>query len=297
MLESDEVGFANFVASFIEGRYLFLRYCEQFYSSDELIPDLSVTWTPWAGTYYEDFSSRIADETLREIVHSLVVHSNQVVHLNDQLAVTFRDYFGRQKPASLEEDFSFAREINEHRKSVGPSWLEEPGIVELVQKTQNLRLTIQELKPLLERELNRVYGHLVVTKEQFGDQRAKDLIDQAEGEFNLHRAIKLLVEALEYGDTGIQASKAHLGLGMRYEELNEYDKAIEHYTKAMDALEPFSRVLYWRGRLYYEQGQWDEARKDLEQALAFPSGEMLDSFEREEAKELLTEARKRTKST
>jgi tetratricopeptide (TPR) repeat protein len=68
--------------------------------------------------------------------------------------------------------------------------------------------------------------------------------------------------------------------------LGEIDKAIEFYTKSMDALEPFSIAYFWRGRLYYEQELWDKAQSDFEQALSPENGE-LDSMDRNEAEDYL----------
>jgi tetratricopeptide (TPR) repeat protein len=117
--------------------------------------------------------------------------------------------------------------------------------------------------------------------EELGDQRAKDLIDRAEAEFDTERAIRLLRGALRFGHTGIQASKAYLYLAMRYEDLDNKAKAVECYTKAMEAWRPSALMLFWRGMLYYQLDQWVEARNDLEHALTFPQEAGLGPSERE----------------
>jgi hypothetical protein len=118
---------------------------------------------------------------------------------------------------------------------------------------------------------------------EFGDQRAKDLIDEAEGEFEPREAIKLLHRALRYGKTGIQAGKAYQGLGTRYEELGQIARAIRYYTQALEVGGPNSFVLFWRGQLLYQRRQWAEAKADFEQALVLG----LWSPEREEAEAYL----------
>ncbi len=121
-----------------------------------------------------------------------------------------------------------------------------------------------------------------------GDQRAKDLIDSIEGESDPQRAIRILEQALSYGTTGIQASKAYQDLGMIYEDLEALPNAAEHYTKAMDAWKPSANLYFWRGRVYYKLGRWQEAKKDLETSLIYKSfGWKLCSPEREEAERIL----------
>jgi tetratricopeptide (TPR) repeat protein len=133
--------------------------------------------------------------------------------------------------------------------------------------------------------------HVEISKEEFGDPRAKDLIDEADGGLDSKRAIHLLHRALRYGRTGIQACKAYQGLGMIYDERGDTARAIKYYTQAMEAWRPQALLLFWRGELYYRRGQWAEARDDLERALAFPPGDGLVSPDRELAEEYLAEIR------
>jgi tetratricopeptide (TPR) repeat protein len=108
---------------------------------------------------------------------------------------------------------------------------------------------------------------IVVEDVEFGDERAKDLVDMAVEESSPKRAIKLLHQALSYGHTGIQASKAYLELGARYEDLDDTAQAISYYTKSIEAYrEPLPMALYWRAKLYYQQKRWVEARNDFERA-------------------------------
>jgi tetratricopeptide (TPR) repeat protein len=122
---------------------------------------------------------------------------------------------------------------------------------------------------------------------EFGDQRAKDIIDVAYEEPDPHRAIKLLHRALKYGDTGIQASKAYGELGRLYEDLGDITQAITYYTRAIEVGVPEAYEFFWRGQLFYQLGQWEAARHDFEQALAFEKGFF--SPEREQAQCYLAE--------
>ena len=160
----------------------------------------------------------------------------------------------------------------------------------LAEETQKLVAQIQSLAPEINRRLMQTYSHLshfIVSDEEFGDERAKDLIDRAIMQSNPKRAIELFQRALNFGQKGIQASKAYIGLGMQHEDRGNIDQAIEYYTQAIEAWKPTSLLHFWRGRLYARQKRWDEARHDLESALSFSSEGRLRSPEYEQAKELL----------
>lgn len=210
--------------------------------------------------------------------------------LNERWVRELFNFFNLAMPHTFQEWAAFRQTIDVHRAAYGASWMSLPVHQALAAEMQQLVAALNQVKLQFDRRLKEVYGHLLVTEEMFGDQRAKTLIDMTEGAFKPEDAIPLLEMALEYGQSGIQASKAYLGLGMRYEELGELELAIENYTSSMDAYKPFSIALFWRGRLYFEQGKWEEARADFEQAISF---EDLFSPEREEAEQFLAELDKR----
>ncbi len=291
MSEFSEMGFDNVSVGTITGILGFPNICYRFYIADKLPSEIRDIWSPWGGGVgmeNPDFSVDIPDQELRELVHKLVVESNKLVHINARWLTALADYFQKPIFSSLQERFAFSRKINRHRRKHGTSWISEPQIQGLLQETKVVIEAVEALKLPIEERLEEVYGHLIVTNEEFGDQRAKDLIDSAEGvpDSNPRKAIKLLQKALKYGGMGIQASKAYLGLGMRYEDLGEIVGAIEYYTKSMETLEPFSFAYFWRGRLYYEQGLWDKAQADFEQALSPENGE-LDFMDHKEAEDYL----------
>ncbi len=126
--------------------------------------------------------------------------------------------------------------------------------------------------------------------EEFGDQRAKDLIDKAGDKLNPRQAIRLLNQALQYGQDGIQASKAYLDLGWLYSNLGDTENAIDCYTKSIDACKYTPSIAhYWRGELYYQKELWEKALDDFEQAIVLG----ITSPEYEQAQEYLTKLRTR----
>jgi len=113
--------------------------------------------------------------------------------------------------------------------------------------------------------------------DQSFDQRADDLIDMAD-EAEATQAIALLTEALKYvGSSRYMAYKAHFGLGMRYQELNKHQQAVDEFTKAIEILEPNALILLWRGESFIALGDFDLARKDIEEAVVYPDEEALHS--------------------
>jgi tetratricopeptide (TPR) repeat protein len=119
----------------------------------------------------------------------------------------------------------------------------------------------------------------------YGDSRAHQLIDSADAEMDLRRAIVILHRALKYGHLGIQASKAYQGLGMHYEQLGNKKRALHYCTQAIETGDWDNEwTVFWRGRLYLQQGAWDAAKRDLERAIEL-GGESPD----EEAEEYLAQ--------
>lgn len=159
----------------------------------------------------------------------------------------------------------------------------------LAEEMQKLIVRVQRVAQETDERILQAYPHIpLISDEEFGDERAKDLIDRGVAQSNPKKAIKLFQKALSYGQKGIQASKAYLCLAMVYEDEGDIAQAIEYYTQAIQAWkEPTSMMYFWRGRLYYQQGQWERARHDFKSALAFPPEEKLFSPEYQQAQEFL----------
>ncbi len=288
----DEISLVDGLKGITDGELEYTRDCLQFYTSKSLKKHKPLTWLPWkypGHPAYSSFGTNISDRKFRELIDLFRIEVEKMDRLNNQWAEVFTRFFGVSQPQTAREQDKFARKIRNHRKRKGPTWMEEAECQQLLDTMRPIIDEIERLKPQIDQSLIRVYGHLLVTDEDMGDERAKDLIDIVDGipDSNPKKAIKLLRKALSYGETGIQASKAYLGLGMRYEDLGDIDQAIENYGRVLDAYDPFGMVYFWRGRLYFQQQKWKEARSDFEKALAFPLEDGLSSPEREEAEHYL----------
>jgi tetratricopeptide (TPR) repeat protein len=158
-------------------------------------------------------------------------------------------------------------------------------LTQLLGPTQVMSVLMQDVFRAIGPERARTF--LAALQRNHGTQRAKDLVDQANGEPDPKRAIKLLRRALKDGRTGIQVGKAYQVLGSRYEELGDSKRAIEQYTKAIEMDVPNAFTHFWRGQLYFQRGERVSTQRDFEQALAIG----LFSPERETAEQYLEQLR------
>jgi len=119
-------------------------------------------------------------------------------------------------------------------------------------------------------------------------QEVDDLIDATMDDENSARAVKRMEEAIQRGIPKSQLPVAYLVLGTRYDGLDQIDKAIDCYSKSIQLWANDPVVYFWRGELLFQQGQYSEARLDLETALSLSSPNSLYySQEREQAQDLL----------
>jgi len=158
-------------------------------------------------------------------------------------------------------------------------------LTQLLGPTQAMSVLLQDVFGAIGPERARAF--LAALQQNQGTQRAKDLVDQADGEPDPKRAIKLLQRALKDGRSGIQAGKAYQALGSRHEALGDSKRAIEYYTKAIEVGVPNAFTHFWRGQLYLQRGERVAAQGDFEQALAIG----LFSPERETAEQYLEQFR------
>lgn len=282
----------------LQGRLLgvdgYFTMCYFFFTEDNITIDASETWLPYKGkTKPPLLFPDVVDHDLQILLHDLSQANDRFYQLNASWTKALLLFFKWDDPKNLHEWHNFRKTIDEHRKLYGASWMQEPFSQKYEQEMQELIARVNYLMPLINQKMIEVYQEKLIDFDHLGDQRAKDLIDEAEGEADLRKAIELLNKAVEYGESGIQASKAFINLGMRYEDIGEIQPAINFYSKALNAWKPSAMVYFWRGRLYYQLGQWDQARRDFKQALAFPSDEGLYSPEYEEAEQYLIELKRR----
>jgi tetratricopeptide (TPR) repeat protein len=126
-------------------------------------------------------------------------------------------------------------------------------------------------------------------------QEVSDLIDATVEDANPSRAVNRMEEALKQGLPKSQAADAYMVLGTRYEDLNQIGKAIDCYSKAIQLHMNNPILYYWRGELLFQQGQYEEARIDLEKALSFAPPNSLFSPEYGQAQNLLKQIRHQSK--
>jgi tetratricopeptide (TPR) repeat protein len=278
---------------------------------------------------------QIKDDGLRELCHILDLHTRRIVELGDQFIEAIARFFDSKAPQTRRDRQRLVQKMDKCVSSQGPVWADRPEYKQIVHQSElafgQAERTKHQIDGMLAKLLVETSDspedtflptqipHARLTRprnweatdsyaptesgeheiesdaEEFGDQRAKDLIDEADAELEHNRAIKLLHKALRFGRTGIQAHKAYLGLAVRYEDLGNDVRAIKYYTKAMEAWRPTAVILFWRGRLYYRREQWEQARIDFARALGFPSSEGLASPERELAENYLAEVEVHTK--
>jgi len=121
-------------------------------------------------------------------------------------------------------------------------------------------------------------------------QEVDDLIDATVEDENSARAVKRMEEAIKLGIPKSQLPSAYLVLGTRYEGLDQIDKAIECYSQVIQLHGDNPIVYFWRGELLFQQGQYKDARVDLETALLLTSENIsYYSPDRKQAQDLLTQ--------
>lgn len=290
----DEISFVAYLQGTVSGiqNYVYTSYL--FFKSDKFNVDFPDTWLPYKGMPQRSIlTSQIANGQLRQMIEMLVEKLERAYALNERWTRELLYFFDLPIPTTLKEWEKFRKVIDMERVAQGATWMSRPECQVLAIEMEQVLAEINQLLPSIHQQMAEVYGDLFFEEEEFGTQEAKDLIDIANGEPDVQKAIKLLEQALAYGEMGIQASKAYMELGMRYEDLGEIGKAIEHYTKSLTAWKPFGLGYFWRGRLFYTQGQWEDARSDFEQALTFAPKGGLPSPEREEAAEYLAKLKEK----
>lgn len=257
----------------LRGLAEFSRHCHAFYTEKQLERGLPPQWTPWSNpgngiNYIQWLMPHLTDVKIISVCKSLAIQSANLDKVNDQGARALASFFEMPAPTTNTEFQSLRKKMDRHRRKNGVDWVTLNDFQLLISAIQQIATEMQRYWLELDAYLDLRYPNSRITRQDMGDQRAKDLIDVAVEEPDPLQAIKLLNRALRYGHTGIQASKAYQGLGSRYKQIGDTPQAIENYTKSLDAWRgrnPFT--LFWRGELYYQQERWEEARTDFERAL------------------------------
>ncbi len=271
-------------------------------------PEVLDESTPPAQQELEDLRTVIAqvdNGQMRALLQALEAQTARVVELNGRFIEVVARFLGLPAPRTQEERQQFTERMSQYKLprdeamlsqpesfSWNPVWAKQADYRELVRQSEALfgeweaiktRIYFryvalaqatdarEETPPEARRRLVRLLWSGVPTgvAEHTGDERAKHLIDMADGEGDSKRAVALLHRALRYGKTGLQAARACLRLGTHYDDAGDGRRAIDYYTKAIEACKgPNVSALYLRGKLYYRQERWVEAADDLERALA-----------------------------
>lgn len=262
----------------------------EFYTSDKPLGlGFPATWNPWdiKGNIVGSIGKvmpQVQDQTIRSLCQSLAVQAEKLDAVNEEWGHLLAGFLGLPMPTSANGFVALRKRLDSYRRKNGAEWTRRDEFKPLVERTRHVVVESEQIWEKLHARLEELYDDILVEPGDLGDQRAKDLIDRSY-EVEAERAIPLLERALRYGRTGLQATKAFRELGNRHEELGDLARAIENYTESIKAFRRPNPITFLRrGVLYYQQGRWQEARSDLERALA--SG--LQSPEREQAQEYLS---------
>lgn len=274
--------------------------CYHFYTNKqpEPLPLPTYVWTPWSREAtaaeptkiesLQELMPYVADQEIVEVCRCLVTQGQLLGDINEQLGRALADFLGLSTPRTDQDFQALWRQINEYRRRHGPAWASQADIQPLIVQLKEVFVDLKSLEFELVGRLQPCLQPVMPSVDEMGDPRAGDLVNLALEEPDADRAIQLLKRALRYGKTGLQASAAYMELGGRYSDLGDTERAVEHYTKSIEAYKhPNAFAHYWRGELYYQQEEWDKARSDFERAVAIG----LYSPEHEQAQEYLSELR------
>jgi tetratricopeptide (TPR) repeat protein len=101
----------------------------------------------------------------------------------------------------------------------------------------------------------------------------------------IDRLDKLLVEISIPKE---QIAIAYQVLGTRFEDLGKNEKAIECYAKSLEYNSDNAIVLFWKGQLLFQIGDYKAAKSDLEKSLAVSGSNALISPDRADAQEYIS---------
>ncbi|MBN1315831.1 MAG: tetratricopeptide repeat protein [Anaerolineales bacterium] len=275
--------------------------------------DANETWDKSGKKTFLNILHIIDDKDLHDLYFSWGALIQQMYHINSELVAciaTFFDLPAPQTQADKQEIVLWMSKANQAEWRHDPKYkILADQLKGVIAKASNIRNQISKLDPQLSQhpeiqeylkliqsyhspdvetdeeenttEIEPSDSVLDILEEELAShdkvvddwQFAKDLIDYIDGESNPKRVIQILYLALRYQPAGIQANKAYTSLGMIYKDMEQNKKAIECYTKAMKMYEPEARLFLWRGELYYQLGEYVQAKHDLEQALTLQSSQ------------------------
>jgi tetratricopeptide (TPR) repeat protein len=122
------------------------------------------------------------------------------------------------------------------------------------------------------------------------NQRIADKIDIAAAS-DPESAIRILKSAFRLKPKTVQACRLYFDLAINYENLEKWEEAIQAYTKMLEVAPLNGIGLFYRAKILHRLGRDENARRDLEQALALPALHIyvLDERQKREAETLCRE--------
>jgi tetratricopeptide (TPR) repeat protein len=245
----------------------------------------------------------ITDSELRRSFQTLAALEQRLYKIDKELLEVVADFLGVPVPQSEVEFQNFREEIKKHvRINRESKWLLTSPYEKLLKKAHNLFLRVEVVNgnffwrvkqltaPNAVDELGMSdYEPYLNAKAMRRGEKLGSRIKSASDDENIERGIRRLHKILQRQDLAESETALVYGkLCGKYEAVGDLQKAIEYATKAIEAGEPFGMPYFCRGRLYYEQQQWVNAKADLEVALA----EALPLSEQVKAKQYLAEIAK-----
>jgi len=86
------------------------------------------------------------------------------------------------------------------------------------------------------------------------------------------KSIEILDEAVEINEFPQLAPILHFYRAVSKVKVNQYETAIEDYTKAIELNPQKSKYIYHRGLAYFQLNQYEQAKKDFQTTLAMDGG-------------------------
>jgi tetratricopeptide (TPR) repeat protein len=168
---------------------------------------------------------------------------------------------------------------------------------------QNLQAAIKRNKDLWRAHyyLGKIYRE--TNRDQDAATHFTEAIKAAPNESGPYVALGELYRKWDYPDQAIQVTTLgtqHVPgnqevatvwyvLGMAYNDKRQDDKAIEAFTKALEAKRDYHRAKFQRGQSYYRKGELGKALKDLDEFAK--GGSASDDFAKNQAQRMLAEIR------
>ncbi len=294
------------VRGVVDGLYTFAQAFHQHHIAG-FPADVTGRWSTWIQGglgQLQNILPQADDEELHRLLCAFETQVQEIDLLDQEWIAALAQQFDTPVPESQRERHRLERKVNEYMLRKGPIWCSLPRCQQLMRQADAVFTDVERSRQAIRARLSHLSRAPAGTSEgsearddtglytteaakrqsifvppesdsilgadaELGDQRAADLIDRAVEEPDPRRAVRLLHQALEYGHTGMQASKAYLELGGRHSDLGEDTQAIDCYTKAIGVSQyPSAIAFYWRGEAYYRQRLWEKARSDFEQALS-----------------------------